>query len=279
MSLTLDRPTSLGLSALLHAAFLAVGFLGALFAGRGEEIVVTPVTLVGPEMLVDPGYAVKAEVVEEAMTEDPLKILPPEPVAETPSPEPLPAPKSPPAPKQAATPRSPPAAAPKANAPAPKAPSPAFNTRALEAELAAASRSAGQQRSGGRQGPTQSQRATEELLSEGEAARATTDALNAIAAKIERNWRINCANTGERNARVTLRIELDRRGGLVRSEVVGFRDLETIRDPGLRTAATLALSAARAAAPFEGLPEQTFGEWRSKTYEFRGDEACEARER
>lgn len=275
-AITVNRPTSLGLSALLHASFLALGFIGALFMRGGEEVVITPVTLIGPDTLVDPGFAEASLVPEEAMTEDPIEILPPEPVAEVPAPDPKPAPKAAPTPKVAPTPKSPPAVAAKGKTPATKSAAPAFDMSKLEQDLATP-RPTGAQRSGGRQGPSQSQRELEARLSEGQARAATANAINAIGSKIADNWNISCATAEDRAITIKLRLELTRDGKISRVALADFPRVEAISDPRLRAAAIAALSAAQAAAPFEGLPEQTYSQWRSLTPVFPASEECARR--
>lgn len=273
MSVAVDRPTALGASFVLHAIVLGFGFVAAYFFAGGEEVRITPVSLIGPEIAGTPAFAEKADEPEMAMTENPLEDLPPTPVGEDPNPRP----ESPPSPNQSTRAAAPPRQAPSA------APTKAetrtqsnFDFDSLSDELTS-TRAGGQQRSGGQRGPSQLSRDLEQSLSEGQARAQTDNALRIILDRIGDAWNVSCATAEDRNVVVRLRMNLSREGGLESVRLEDYPNVDAINDPRIRAAAISALSAARAAAPFAGLPEQTYSDWRSRRYVFPASDICAER--
>jgi outer membrane biosynthesis protein TonB len=263
---TVNRPTALFLSVLLHASLMTAGLLVWPFAHR-EQLHVTPVTLMTAAEAAPLRAAEEAPAPQEAQVEKPE----PAPAKEQPQPAPPPPPPQPPGPPQPV-----PKAADKAK---PVAKSQPLDLNNLARSLAQAAPPAPAPKAAARPGPTQAERDEQARKAEGELRAATANALQAIGNKIADNWNLPCANPDDRRVVVVLRIELGINGGLIAVKPEGYASVETIPDPRVRAAAFSALAAARAAEPFNGLPQQTYADWRSKTYEFRASEVCADRMR
>ena len=126
--------------------------------------------------------------------------------------------------------------------------------------------------SGARAGPTQAEKDAAQRQAEGAARAATANALQAIGAKIADHWNLNCAS--DRNITVTLRLDLNRDGSLVPLSDDAYKAILTLPDARISAATLNAYSAAQAASPFTGLPEQTYSDWRSKSYVFKASDVC-----
>lgn len=131
----------------------------------------------------------------------------------------------------------------------------------------------GQRRSSAQQGQ-QRQRAGPTGAS-GSAGRSeeTALALGVISERVQRRWNLDCANPGMAGVRVRVSVDLNRNGGLIGSPRADIS--ESDGDRGV--AAQRAVSAVRAAAPFDTLPPERYAEWRSVVLNFNAREACRGR--
>ena len=276
---TVNRPTALGLSAVLHAALLCAGLIAWPWVRHNPPIHVTPITLMKAADIQPLRAAEQAPEPQEAKVETPEPAAPPEPPPPPkPAPKPVPTPPTPaPAPPKVAPAAKPVAKAPPA--PAKSAATTGANTKPVNLDDLARSLAQTTPRppapvSGAARGPTQAERDIAQRQADGQARAATANALQAIGAKIADNWNVSCSSADDRNVSVTLRLELSRDGSLLGAKPENYPSVDLIPDPRIRAAAISAVSAARAASPFAGLPEQTYGDWRSKTYEFRASDVC-----
>lgn len=269
MTPVVNRPTAIGLSVVLHLAVLCAGLIVWPWAARGPVVTVTPVTLLSSVDAQAAASSGQSPTPQEAQTETPEEVAPPEPAATQPAPQPRPAaapPKAAPAPKPA----------PKAPTPAPKTAarpsrqSSSFDPDKLAQELKTPP--GGSPKSSARRGdPLES---VERNLAGADTEASTTDALLAIGSKIAQHWNISCASAEDRAVVVRLRIELARDGSLLNVDLVDYDSLNAIGDGHVKAAATSAISAARAASPFLGLPQESYGRWRRYVYTFPASEIC-----
>ena len=274
---TVNRPTALVLSVLLHAGLLTAGFLVWPFSQK-NPIHITPVTLMTAAEAAPLRAAEEAPEPQEAQVETPQ----PAPAREQPQPKPKPPEPKPPSP-QPKPPKAEPAPKPTPKAPD-KTPKAAAKSKPLDfndlaRSLAQAAPPTPAPKAAAKPGPTQAERDAQTRQAEGELKAATANALQAIGSKIADNWNLSCASPDDRRVVVVLRIELGINGGLIVVKPEGYVSVEAISDPRTRAAAYGAMAAARAAEPFRGLPEQTYADWRSKTYEFPASQICADRMR
>ena len=102
---------------------------------------------------------------------------------------------------------------------------------------------------------------------------ATNDAAAAVTGRLNRLWNKSCGVEGFRDLKISVRFELSVDGQLIgQPEVIGSQQ------PGNSVwvaAADRAKRAVSQAAPFSGLPRQTYGQWRNFTAVFDGQIACQ----
>ena len=91
--------------------------------------------------------------------------------------------------------------------------------------------------------------------------------------RLNRLWNKSCGVEGFRDLKISVRFELSIDGQLIgQPEVIGSQQ------PGNSVwvaAADRAKRAVNQAAPFSGLPRQTYGQWRNFTAVFDGQIACQ----
>lgn len=279
---TVNRPTALGLSILLHGGLLLAGFIAWPFAAQRPPVHITPVTLMTAAEIAPLREAEEAPEPQQAQVEKPE----PAPAKAQPPPKPTPPAPKPPAPLPPPKPAKPePAPKPVAKAVAPAKPTKPepkpLNLNDLARTLAAAAPPSPPLRpvAAAPKGPTQAEKDAMARQAEGEARAAAANALTAIGNKIADNWNLSCASAEDRSIVVRLRIDLGVNGGLINVKPDKYDRVEDIADPKVRAAAIGAVSAARAAAPFTGLPPESYSEWRTHLYTFPASELCAERTR
>jgi len=190
-----------------------------------------------------------------------------------PTPEPEPAPPTPqPAPKPQ---KAPPAPSPKpvAQAPKPIAPAPTpkptppakpakpaakpdLDLDALAASLKS-TRASGQRQSSAARGPSRPETAAQTQAAAGARSGQAAAALSALASELGRRWNPNCNVEGGADVKLTAAFTLSS-GGRLQGPPQIVRGNSS--DPVVQAAATRALSAIRAAEPFESLPPEFYGQ-------------------
>ncbi len=253
-----NRSPALLASGLLHGLALAA----ALFVWPHKDRPIdlgsaVPVNIVtqGPVANVRPAEQGLEDL--EAQTEDPLTEAPPTPAA------PIPAP-APPAP-------APSAAATKAGAAPNKAaakPAPAFDLDALAATVAKRA-AAGGQRSNAARGPARQETAVQARPAVGAANAMIGSALGVLAAELQRRWNPNCEVEGGSSVDIRVGFRLIQ-GGRIAGDVESSG--ATASDPVIKAASDRAVRAVRAAAPFESLPQELFGQ--KIVVNFNAQKAC-----
>ncbi|MBQ1542940.1 MAG: energy transducer TonB [Caulobacteraceae bacterium] len=278
---TTDRYPALAASALLHAAVLVAGMVAFHFRQPLKVQQVTPVTLLTSAQIANLRAAVEAQTPQEAQTETPVAQAPPEPPAPTPAPAPpapAPAPKvepPKPSPPQAAKPAEQPAKTPQKPAPAKPSAAAGLDLDALAASIAKSVKAGGAKPSSAHKGPTRAEADVQARQASGAARAATADALSAIAGKLTRLWNPNCGVEGAANIIIPVRITLRADGGLVRADLADARRIDDLHDPVERAAAIRALNAVSRAAPFDGLPAETYSDWKAFVVRFNAKQACQ----
>ena len=93
--------------------------------------------------------------------------------------------------------------------------------------------------------------------------------------QLRRAWHVNCAVEGVQAVRIRVRVELARDGSLTQAKLVDYPSDTAIADPVVRAAATRALAAVSASAPFKGVPPvEAYEQWKSRIVAFVGKDAC-----
>ena len=288
-------------SAVLHVSVLLAGIIAWPWLEKPAKVInVVPVTLMTKSDMTDVRSAVAAPEPAPAQTEEPVPDAPPEMTAPIPQPEPAPpqpqpAPQPKPAPpKPTPVPAKPTPAkpvppdksiTPTKPAPTPAKPTPAkpttaakptqaagFDFDALAASIAKAGHPAGQRTSSAQKGLARPETDTQSRPSMGAARAATADAVGAIASKLARLWSPNCGVEGAANVVIKVRMKLTPEGRLAEPPaLVGDYD----GDPVTRAAAVRALNAVSRGAPFDGLPPETYADWRSLPVKFDAKQICQ----
>lgn len=272
------------ISLLLHVTVLTAGMIAWPWLGKTRIVQVTPVTLLTAKQLEKLSAATQSETPQQAATPDPE----PTPKVETPAPEPAPTPPVPaPAPKVAPPPKTPPAPAPQPKvadkgplpkAPPPRAasrPDPGFNLDALAASLQKdmPARPGGAIRPAAPKGPSQEELDIARREAEGKARAATNDFNSQMVEQLRRAWHVNCGV--ESSVRIRVRVQLGKDGSLIEAKLVDYPSDTAIADPVTRAAATRALSAVSASAPFRNVPPvEAYDSWKSRIVAFVGKDAC-----
>ena len=253
---------------MLLAALISWPFLGKP-VNMGE---VVPVNIVSNAPTSNLRPTVEADVPAPAATEEPLPTAPPEMAA--PSLEPDPAPPTP-QPAQKAQPAPPP---PKTPTPAPKTPAPKPATKqaataatkpsrptqapgldldALAASIAKSTRPSGQRVSSAAKGASRPETAAQTRAGAGARTGDSAAALNALADELGRRWNPNCNVEGGDAVRLSAQFTIAA-GGRLRGQPQIIRGMSS--DPVVSAAAIRAISAINAAQPFEGLPQEVYGQ-------------------
>jgi outer membrane biosynthesis protein TonB len=272
-----NRAPALTVSALLHAALLASALFVWPWSKPMKLSSVVPVTLVTSNEASEPSEAVAAPEPQTAQTDAPTPDAAPK--AAAPEPAPLPAPAPPPPPKPVQAKPAPPAPAKPAVKPTPAPPKPApkalestFDPDAVLASLNRSTRASGAKSSSAKRGPARPQTAVQARLTTGAGDTASASALTSMAAALQRLWNPNCdvPGAGDLDIRVTFRLSP---GG----RLVGTPQSSGDSAPEsslVRVASDRAKRAVYAAQPFEGLPQNLYGQ--PITVKFNGQAACSA---
>jgi outer membrane biosynthesis protein TonB len=275
----------LAISLLLHVTVLGAGLIAWPWLGKTKVVQVTPVTLLTAAQLQKLSAAAQADAPQEAKTEEPV----PEAPADEPVPEPKPAPPEPkPAPKVAPAPKTPAPVQPQVadKGPQPKSPTaapakpvsrptPGFNLDDLAASIQKdmPARKTGSAQSSVAKGPSQQELDIARREAEGRAKAATNDFNSQLASQLQRAWHVNCG--AEASVRIRVRVQLARDGSLAEAKLVDYASDTAITDPVTRAAATRALAAVSASAPFRNVPPpEAYEQWKSRIVAFDGKDAC-----
>jgi outer membrane biosynthesis protein TonB len=246
----------------LHLTVLAALLISWRFTHDLKIGSAVPVTIVANAPQTDLRAAEQAPQAQAAMTEQPQPQAPPE-VAPPPQPAPKPTPAPPkPEPKPA------PAPTPAPKTPkAPPKPEKSLDLDALAASLAKSTSRSPPKPSSAARGPSRAETALEARPDAGQGLAAA--AINGLAAELQRRWNPNCEVRGGRDVLVKVTFELDAGGG-----VEGDVGSQVLRGAGsvAQVAATRAVSAVYAAAPFRNLPREFYGQRISVNFNAR--EAC-----
>lgn len=255
------RSPALLASGLLHGLALAAAVISWPHRDRPIDLgSAVPVNIVtqGPVANVRPAEQGVEDV--EALNEEPLPEAPPTPAPPAPAPAPTPpapAPKAAPTPKAAAVPTK---AAPQ--------PAPAFDLDALAATVARRA-AAGGARSNAARGPSRQETAVQARPAVGAGNAMVGSALGVLAAELQRRWNPNCEVEGGSSVDIRVGFRLIQGG-----RIVG--DVESsganASDPVIKAASDRAVRAVRAAAPFESLPPELFGQ--RIVVNFNAQKAC-----
>lgn len=260
-------PSLLG-SALLHGGLLVATLVSWPWLSKPMRMeAAVPVTIVSEAPVANIRPAEQAPIEDVAATEDPVPDATPEPaVPPPPVPQPVAKPPPPtPTPKAAQKP-PPPTQTPKAaQKPTPQAPAPkkeqaqpkqpSLDLDALAKSLAP-SRPA-KPKSSAAKGRPRPETAAQARLAAGQASALAASALSALSADLARRWNPNCEVEGGADVDVRVAFRLNNAGQLVGGvEASGERS----SDPVVKAASDRARRAVHAAAPFENLPEELYGE-------------------
>jgi outer membrane biosynthesis protein TonB len=258
-----NRTPAILASGLLHGLALAAALIAWPHKDRPIDLgTAVPVNIVtqGPVANVRPAEQGVEDV--EALTEEPVPEAPPTPAPPTPAPAPTPTPPAPtskaaPTPKAAAVPTKPAAK-----------PAPAFDLDALAATVAKRA-AAGGARSNAARGPARQETAVQARPAVGAANAMVGSALGVLAAELQRRWNPNCEVEGGSSVDIRVGFRLIQGG-----RIVG--DVEssgaTASDPVVKAASDRAVRAVRAAAPFDSLPPELFGQ--KIVVNFNAQKAC-----
>ncbi len=184
----------------------------------------------------------------------------PKPVPPPPPPKPLPSPKPTPAPPKA-TPQ-----------PAKPAQKDSLDLAALTTSLDRQAAKSNARKAPGVKGPLRPETALTPRLDPGVAEAATSDAIGQIRSKLIRIWNPNCGVEGARRVVVKIRISLTMDGRLNGQPQI--LDAPAAPDTIWQAAADRAIRAVYQAAPFQGLPRETYAAWRGLVPIFDAQAAC-----
>ena len=241
----------------LHASVLAALLISWRFGHDLKVGTVVPVTIVANAPVTDLRAAEQAPQEQTAQTEAPQPEAPAE--AVPPAPQPAPEPPTP-----AKTPKPVETKAPQ-KAEKPAKPEKSLDLDALAASLSRSTRPP--KPSSAAKGQARPETALQARPDAGKGLSAA--ALNGMVADIERRWHPNCEVEGGRDVQVRVTLLLDTGGG-----VVGQVGSQILRGQGAvaTAAASRAVSAVYAAAPFRSLPRDYYGQRINLV--FNADEAC-----
>ena len=275
-------PGAMAGSALLHGAVIASAYVAFLFAAPPRSVEVTPINLVAR------GPAANAPAAEEAPHEQHASA---EEIADKPSP--------PPAPKAEPTPEPPkptPAPVPTPKPPKPAPPKPRTAELSLDKlaqsaphpaksqnlnldqiakssprtlDLASLASTGAEKARAARRGPAQSETAEIARKAVGNATTLSADERAYLAAKLIKLWNPNCGVEDAANVVVRVNIRLSPEG-----RVLAVRDLTGHENAIVQAAAVRALTAVKEAEPYDGLPHETYANWREVNCNFIAKDAC-----
>jgi len=243
----------------LHLSVLAALLISWRFGHDLKVGTVVPVTIVANAPVTDLRAAEQAQQEQTAQTEAPQ----PEAPIEAAPPEPQPAP-APPTPAPEKTPKPVEKQAPRKAQPPPR-PEKSLDLDALAASLSRSARPP--KPSSAAKGPSRQETALQARPDAGKGLSAAP--LNGMVADIERRWHPNCEVEGGRDVQVRVTLLLDAGGG-----VAGQVGSQIMRGQGAvaQAAASRAVSAVYAAAPFRNLPRDYYGQRINLV--FNANEAC-----
>ena len=128
---------------------------------------------------------------------------------------------------------------------------------------------AGGQRSNAARGPARQETAVQARPAVGAANAMIGSALGVLAAELQRRWNPNCEVEGGSSVDIRVGFRLIQ-GGRIVGDVESSGS--TARDPVVKAASDRAVRAVRAAAPFESLPQELFGQ--KIVVNFNAQRAC-----
>lgn len=245
----------------LHVIVLGAGMIVLPWFGKPVQIAnVTAITLT-PAPAAPPPPALQAPEEQTAAAPEPTpKPEPPKPPPPKPQPTPTPVKPTP------APPKIDPKGIPKPQA-KPKQPQPDFLSSLTTSLDKTTSKPSAATRGASRLETAQVAR------TDPGAEQATNDAVSAVGARLNRIWNKSCGVEGFRDLVIHVKFNLTPDGALQ-----GSPQVIDPPQPGNSVwvaAAERALRAVSQAAPFVGLPRQTYGEWKTFTAIFNGKEACQ----
>jgi protein TonB len=249
-------------SLVVHAGLLA---LALFFMPRNAPSLpfgsAVPVTIVSNAPMTDVSAALQGAQEADALTEEPIPLLPPELVA-PPAPTPLPTEaRTPTKPAEKARPAVSPGAKPQQRA--------ELDFDALERRLQQAG--GGKPRpAGGDKGPTRPATAPQPRP-DGAGKGLNASSIQGLVDELNRRWRPNCDVEGGARVKLTVQVRISPSGQLLTEPRV-TRGLSN--DPMVEAAATKAKLAITASLPFRNLPEDYVGE--PLNLNFDAQQACSA---
>jgi protein TonB len=270
-----DRKPALVASAALHLAILTAGLIAWPWLNKPMKLgEVVPITLVTAQDASNIKPAIEAPTPAPAATEEPAPEatpLPPAPV-EAPVPAPPPTVRTPPQPHPKVEPH-PQAQAKPAPSPTPKpvtptkptptkpapakAAQPSFDPDALLASLDKPSKAAGARRSAAARGPARPETAVQARLAPGVGSAVSASALADLGTELQRLWNPNCDVRGGADVQIKVSFQLGPGGRLTGApEASG----ENSSDPVVKAASDRAKRAVFQGAPFDNLPQATYGQ-------------------
>lgn len=256
-------PALLG-SAALH---LGVGILLLFSWQRTRDLkigTVVPVTIVSDAPAAELSPALEAPEVQTAQAETPVPEAAPTPLPPAPTPAPTPKPE-PPKPAPVAPPKP---ALPK---PAPSKPEPkpekSLDLDALAASVSKMAKASGAKSSPAAKGPPRPETAPQGRTGQGSAVAAA--ALSGFVDDLQRRWNPNCGVAGGRDVLVRATFQVGPSGQLMGGVAT---QASGATPPVNQAAATRAISAVQAAAPFRNLPREYYGQ--RVAVNFIAREAC-----
>jgi len=242
---------------ILHAAVIALGYLGFISAPPPHVVEVTPISLVTASAISNASAAVQAKDTVKAS-----------------APEPEPQPKPAPSPPQAAVKPAPPekldldhlakARATKSLDLDQLAKSGKPQTRSLDLASLAESHPTAAQR-----GPVHAETAEIARKAVGAGTGLSADARSYLAGKLIPLWNPICGVEDAANVVVRVNIKLSPEGRLL-----SVRDLTGAENAITRAAALRALTAVKQADPYDGLPREEYAVWRDVNFNFIAKDAC-----
>jgi len=221
---------------------------------------VVPVTIVSDAPAAELSPALEAPEAQTAQAEAPVPEAAPTPLPPAPTPAPTPKPE----PTKAAQAAPPPKLAPPKPAPKPEK---SLDLDALAASVSKMAKASGAKSSSAAKGPPRPETASQARTGQGAAASAA--ALSGFVDDLQRRWNPNCGVAGGRDVLVRATFQVGPSGQLMG----GVATQATGAAPSVnQAAATRAVSAVQAAAPFRNLPRDYYGQ--RMTVNFIAREAC-----
>jgi outer membrane biosynthesis protein TonB len=251
-------------SAVLHLMVAAALMISWNFARELKVGAVVPVTIVANAPETNLREAEQAPVEQQAATPEPQPSAPAQSQAPPEPPKPIPPP-----PEPKVLPPTPKAVAPK---PAPTKPEPkpekTLDLDALSASISKMAKATPAKPSSAAKGPARPETAQQARPALGAGA-ASAAAIQGLAEDLQRRWNPNCDVEGGRDVLVRVYFTISA-GGQVSGDVTP--EIRSGRSAVSQAAASRAVSAVYAAAPFRNLPREFYGERISVNFNAR--EAC-----